>query len=94
MTYLRKHTAKNNLTLERFRMETSYELLNRVVQSKIAILKEEAYLSIKEQKASVLLHYTKRTIDKSMARIIAENPDYQIIYQWEINAINLHIKAK
>ncbi|STO63119.1 Uncharacterised protein [Haemophilus parahaemolyticus] len=75
-------------------METSYELLNRVVQSKIAILKEEAYLSIKEQKASVLLHYTKRTIDKSMARIIAENPDYQIIYQWEINAINLHIKAK
>ena len=29
-----------------------------------------------------------------MARIIAENPDYQIIYQWEINAINLHIKAK
>lgn len=75
-------------------METSYELLNRVVQSKIAILKEEAHLSIKEQKASVLLHYTKRTIDKSMAWIIAENPDYQIIYQWEINAIDLHIKAK
>lgn len=75
-------------------METSYELLNRVVQSKIAILKEEAHLSTKEQKASVLLHYTKRTIDKSMARIIAENPDYQIIYQWEINAIDLHIKAK
>ena len=75
-------------------METSYELLNRVVQSKIVILKEEAHLSTKEQKASVLLHYTKRTIDKSMARIIAENPDYQIIYQWEINAIDLHIKAK
>lgn len=75
-------------------METSYELLNRVVQSRIAILKEEAHLSTKEQKASVLLHYTKRTIDKSMARIIAENPDYQIIYQWEINAIDLHIKAK
>jgi len=64
------------------------------VQSRIAILKEEAHLSTKEQKASVLLHYTKRTIDKSMARIIAENPDYQIIYQWEINAIDLHIKAK
>lgn len=75
-------------------METSYELLNRVVQSRIAILKEEAHLSTKEQKASVLLHYIKRTIDKSMARIIAENPDYQIIYQWEINAIDLHIKAK
>ena len=75
-------------------METSYELLNRVVQAKILILKEEAHLSTKEQKASVLLHYTKRTIDKSMARIIAENPDYQIIYQWEINAIDLHIKAK
>ncbi len=75
-------------------METSYELLNRVVQSRIAILKEEAHLSTKEQKASVLLHYTKRTIDKSMARIIAENPDYQIIYQWEINALDLHIKAK
>jgi hypothetical protein len=75
-------------------VETSYELLNRVVQSRIAILKEEAHLSTKEQKASVLLHYTKRTIDKSMARIIAENPDYQIIYQWEINAIDLHIKAK
>ena len=75
-------------------METSYELLYRVVQSRIAILKEEAHLSTKEQKASVLLHYTKRTIDKSMARIIAENPDYQIIYQWEINAIDLHIKAK
>ena len=75
-------------------METSYELLNRVVQSRIAILKEEAHLSTKEQKASVLLHYTKRTIDKSMVRIIAENPDYQIIYQWEINAVDLHIKAK
>jgi hypothetical protein len=29
-------------------METSYELLNRVVQSKIVILKEEAHLSDKE----------------------------------------------
>lgn len=75
-------------------METSYELLNRVVQNKITILKEEAHLSITEQTATVLVHYTKRTIDKSMARIIAENPDYQIIYQWEINAVALHVKAK
>lgn len=64
-------------------METSYELLNRAVQNKITILKEEAYLSITEQTATVLVHYTKRTIDKSMAQIIAENPDYQIIYRWE-----------
>ncbi|HHV6491361.1 TPA: hypothetical protein ACUMQL_001771, partial [Haemophilus influenzae] len=84
----------NNLTLERFRMETSYELLNRVVQAKILILKEEAHLSVKEQKTSVLLHYTKRTIDKSMKRIIAENPDYHIIYRCEINAVILHIKVK
>ncbi|HHF1771894.1 TPA: hypothetical protein ACPJCK_002018, partial [Haemophilus influenzae] len=65
-------------------METSYELLNRVVQAKILILKEEAHLSVKEEKTSVLLHYTKRTIDKSMVRIISENPDYQITYQCEI----------
>lgn len=75
-------------------METSYELLNRVVQSKIVILKEEAHLSDKEQKASVLLYYTKRTIDKSMARIISENPDYQIIYQCETNSVILNVKAK
>ncbi|BBE96131.1 hypothetical protein NTHiID17_12990 [Haemophilus influenzae] len=50
---------RNNLTLERFRVETSYELLNRVVQSKIVILKEEAHHSDKEQKATVLLHYNK-----------------------------------
>ena len=81
---------RNNLTLERFRVETSYELLNRVVQGKITILKEEA----KEQIATVLLHYTKRTIDKSMKRIIAENPDYHIIYRCEINAVILHIKVK
>nr|WP_282707060.1 hypothetical protein [Haemophilus influenzae] len=58
------------------------------------ILKEGAHPPDKEQKASVLLHYTKRTIDKSMARIISENPDYQITYQCEINSIVLHIKAK
>ncbi|HHF3789451.1 TPA: hypothetical protein ACPOJG_001757 [Haemophilus influenzae] len=75
-------------------METSYELLNRVVQAKILILKEEAHLSVKEQKTSVLLHYTKRTIDKSMARIISENPDYQITYQCEINSVILNVKAK
>lgn len=71
-------------------METSYELLNRVVQGKITILKEEA----KEQIATVLLHYTKRTIDKSMKRIITENPDYHIIYRCEINAVILHVKVK
>ena len=75
-------------------METSYELLNRVVKSKIVILKEEAHLSDKEQKASVLLHYTKRTIDKSMARIISENLDYQITYQCEISSVILNVKAK
>ncbi|ABQ99120.1 hypothetical protein NTHiID11_00680 [Haemophilus influenzae] len=85
---------RNNLTLERFRVETSYELLNRVVQSKIVILKEEAHHSDKEQKATVLLHYTKRTVDKSMKRIIAENLDYHIIYRCEINAVILHIKVK
>ncbi|WP_118806324.1 hypothetical protein [Haemophilus haemolyticus] len=75
-------------------METSYELLNRVVQAKILILKEEAHLSVKEQKTSVLLHYTKRTIDKSMARIISENQDYQITYQCETNSVILNVKAK
>lgn len=58
------------------------------------ILKEEAHLSDKEQKASVLLHYTKRTIDKSMARIISENLDYQITYQCEISSVILNVKAK
>lgn len=75
-------------------METSYELLNRVIQGKITILKEGTHISAKEQIATVLVHYTKRTIDKSMARIIFENPDYKIIYQCEINAVILHIQAK
>ena len=75
-------------------METSYELLNRVVQAKILILKEEAHLSVKEQKSYRFATLQKRTVDKSMKRIIAENPDYHIIYRCEINAVILHIKVK
>ncbi|OOF88026.1 hypothetical protein BKG94_08475 [Rodentibacter ratti] len=74
-------------------MPTSYQIINNVVQNKITILKEEARF-LTEQNATLLVHYTKRTIDKSMKRIIAENPDYEISYQCEINAVTLHIRPK
>lgn len=69
---------------------TAYKHLNAVVQGKIQILKEEPYLE--KVIANTAIHYKKPTIDKAMAQIITENPNFDITYRIEINSVFIEIQ--